>query len=251
MPRCVLLLSPQIMPRVCPNGKSSELLVGRGQKGGSKRSIGAVTTAEAVHVDGRSLHVTVQAAESAERPGRQELCDGHGWGCEVLHMRASSAGATTGLASAGLLEERKVQSVISTPSNCRFLARIIIPRPTSAVTSGTADQLPGGLVAEQRWTAAAAATAGGIMQPAVYQAALAQHAGEAEGGAAAVNPPPGCPFHRAMSGGSSVLQRLGVGGSRPASPGATAAGMVPKSPLVGSGAPADSGAWKRESLPTE
>ncbi len=55
---------------MCPNGKSSELLVARGQHGGAKRSIGAVVLAEGVHPDGRPLHVSLQASESTERPGR-------------------------------------------------------------------------------------------------------------------------------------------------------------------------------------
>lgn len=61
---------PQILPRVCPGGKTSELLVARGQRGGAKRSIGAVVAAEGLHPDGRPLHVSLQAAESTERPGR-------------------------------------------------------------------------------------------------------------------------------------------------------------------------------------
>lgn len=66
----------QILPRVCPGGKTAELLVARGQRGGAKRSIGSVTSAEAVHPDGRSLHVSLQAAESTERPGRRVGQDG-------------------------------------------------------------------------------------------------------------------------------------------------------------------------------
>lgn len=65
-----------MLPRVCPDGATSELLVARGQKGGSKKSIGAVISAEAMHPDGRPLHISLQAAASVERPGR--------WGVTAL-----------------------------------------------------------------------------------------------------------------------------------------------------------------------
>ena len=66
-PHLLFPIAPQqILPRVCPNGKTSELLLARGQRGGAKRSIGAVVAAEGAHADGRSLHVSVQAAESSE-----------------------------------------------------------------------------------------------------------------------------------------------------------------------------------------
>lgn len=60
----------QVLPKVCPQGKTSELLAARGQRGGAKRSIGVVVAAEGVHPDHRPLHVSLQAAESTERPGR-------------------------------------------------------------------------------------------------------------------------------------------------------------------------------------
>ena len=166
----------QVLPHVCPNGKSTELLVARGQRGGAKRSIGAVVSAEAAHPDGRPLHVSLQASESTERPGR-------------------------------------------------YMARIIVPRPISAVTT-LADQ-PAADAAANRWAAAGAAAAGGILQPGLYSAAMAGPPGGHSSGAA---PPPGCPFHRALSGGSSLLQRLGVSGSRPASSGA-----APEAPAQGEG----------------
>ena len=164
---------------MCPNGKSSELLVARGQHGGAKRSIGAVVSAEGVHPDGRPLHVSLQASESTERPGR-------------------------------------------------YMARVIVPRPISSVTM-LADQAAAGAAgtAANRWAAAGAAAAGGILQPGLYSAAIAGPPGGDSSGASGANPPPGCPFHRALSGGSSLLQRLGVGGSRPASLGAAPPGAAP------------------------
>ena len=60
----------QILPRVCPGGRTTELLAAHGQRGGSKQKIGAPQAAEGVHADKHSLHVSLQAAESTERPGR-------------------------------------------------------------------------------------------------------------------------------------------------------------------------------------
>jgi hypothetical protein len=66
----------QVLPKVCPSGKTSELLAAHGQKGGSKQKIGAVQGAEAIHPDKRGLHVSLQGTESAERPGRWDWA---GW----------------------------------------------------------------------------------------------------------------------------------------------------------------------------
>lgn len=60
----------QVLPRVAPCNKTTELLVAQGTRGGAKRSVGAVIQAEGVHPDGRSLHISLQGAESTERPGR-------------------------------------------------------------------------------------------------------------------------------------------------------------------------------------
>lgn len=103
---------------------------------------------------------------------------------------------------------------------CRYLARVIIPRPVSSVT-------PSGQQAVAAAPAASRASAHGALQPSGLTAGTtaAPHAP-----ASGSNPPPGCPFHRAMSGGSSLLQRLGVGGSRPGTsgvPAAEAAGAGP------------------------
>ncbi|KAL4422853.1 hypothetical protein ABPG75_009050 [Micractinium tetrahymenae] len=157
----------KVLPRVCPDGATSELLVARGQKGGSKRSIGAVISAEGVHPDGKPLHVSLQAAASTERPGR-------------------------------------------------YLARVIVPRPISAFA-----QIEALLGAVGAAAGSAAPAAGGILQPGIYAAAEADEAGHAAGAGPGYNAEAaaaGCPFHRALSGGSSLLQRLGMGsGSRPAS----------------------------------
>lgn len=153
----------------------------RGQRGGAKRNIGAVVSAEGRHPDGRPLHISLQASESTERPGR-------------------------------------------------YLARVIVPRPISTATV-LADQPAAGAAgtAAGRWAAAGAAAAGGILQPGIYSATMAGPPGgegAADASGSRYNPPPGCPFHRALSGGSSLLQRLGGGGSRPASSGA-ALGAAP------------------------
>ena len=119
----------------------------------------------------------------------------------------------------------------------RYHARIIVPRPTSSATVldthsvGNAED-----AAARRWSAAGAAEAAtAAVASAAHALAIravvpsahgpAAHApGRASGydaGAAAA----GCPFHRALSGGSSLLERLGVpGGSRPASSGLPASG---------------------------
>ena len=60
----------QVLPKVCPGGRTSELLAAHGQRGGSKLKIGAPQAAESVHPDKHTLHVSLQAAESTERPGR-------------------------------------------------------------------------------------------------------------------------------------------------------------------------------------
>lgn len=93
---------------------------------------------------------------------------------------------------------------------------MIVPRPISAFNNVLGEQ-GAASAAGQRWAAAGTAVASGAaatQQPAM---GLAAHAAAAAGGAV---PPPGCPMHRVMSGGSSLLQRLGVGGSQPASTGA-------------------------------
>ncbi|GAB4819764.1 hypothetical protein N2152v2_006810 [Parachlorella kessleri] len=60
----------KVLPRACPGGRTTELLAAHGQRGGSKQKVGAPQAAEGVHPDKHSLHVTLQAAESTERPGR-------------------------------------------------------------------------------------------------------------------------------------------------------------------------------------
>ncbi|GAB4819671.1 hypothetical protein N2152v2_006717 [Parachlorella kessleri] len=60
----------KVLPKVCPGGRTTELLIAHGQRGGSKQKIGAPQAAESVHPDKHTLHVSLQAAESTERPGR-------------------------------------------------------------------------------------------------------------------------------------------------------------------------------------
>ena len=60
----------QVLPRVCPGGRATELLAAHGQRGGSKQKIGAPQMAEGAHPDKHALHASLQAAESTERPGR-------------------------------------------------------------------------------------------------------------------------------------------------------------------------------------
>ena len=60
----------QVLPRMCPGGRTTELLAAHGQRGGSKQKIGAPQAADGVHADKHALHVSLQAAESIERPGR-------------------------------------------------------------------------------------------------------------------------------------------------------------------------------------
>ncbi len=74
------LLDPtlmQVLPKVCPGGRATELLAAHGQRGGSKQKIGAPQAAEGVHPDKHALHVSLQAAESTERPGRLGTQQGH------------------------------------------------------------------------------------------------------------------------------------------------------------------------------
>ncbi|GAB4819663.1 hypothetical protein N2152v2_006709 [Parachlorella kessleri] len=60
----------EVLPKVCPGGRTTELLAMRGQRGGSKQKIGASQGADGVHPDKHALHLSLQAAESTERPGR-------------------------------------------------------------------------------------------------------------------------------------------------------------------------------------
>ena len=64
----------QVLPKICPGGRTTELLAAHGQRGGSKQKVGAPQAADGVHPDRHPLHVSLQAAESSERPGRYEFC---------------------------------------------------------------------------------------------------------------------------------------------------------------------------------
>ncbi|GAB4819680.1 hypothetical protein N2152v2_006726 [Parachlorella kessleri] len=59
-----------VLPKVCPSGRTTELLTVHGQRGGSKQRVGAPHLADGVHPDKHLLQVSLQAAESTERPGR-------------------------------------------------------------------------------------------------------------------------------------------------------------------------------------
>lgn len=58
------------LPSVAPSRQTTELLAAPGQRGGSKRSVGPLAVVEAVHPDGRPLSLSIQVAESIDRPGR-------------------------------------------------------------------------------------------------------------------------------------------------------------------------------------
>ena len=60
----------QVLPKACRGGRTSELLAAHGQRGGSKQKIGALQALDGVHPDKHPLHLSLQAAESIERPGR-------------------------------------------------------------------------------------------------------------------------------------------------------------------------------------
>ncbi|GAB4819763.1 hypothetical protein N2152v2_006809 [Parachlorella kessleri] len=60
----------KVLPKACPGGRTSELLAAHGQRGGSKQKVGALQAADGVHPDKHPLYLSLQAAESIERPGR-------------------------------------------------------------------------------------------------------------------------------------------------------------------------------------
>ncbi|GAB4819670.1 hypothetical protein N2152v2_006716 [Parachlorella kessleri] len=125
----------KVLPKVCPGGRATELLAAHGQRGGSKQKIGAPQAAEGVHPDKHALHVSLQAAESTERPGRYLV--------RITVPKPVSAYSTMnnqGTHAHGMAAE--VLSSLSFPYTSRFAIQKAqvdeSDRPVSAQTDSTA-----------------------------------------------------------------------------------------------------------------
>ena len=123
----------QVLPSVCPGGRTTELLAAKGQRGGAKQKIGALQTAAAVHTDGKGLHVSLQASESVERPGRCAVLP-RGWlggACSAVQ----AGPAKSHLHSAPACLPPRLPNKPQPAGRCRYLVRLIVPKPISAFST--------------------------------------------------------------------------------------------------------------------